>query len=113
MNGGANKGPPQPPSGPIPMVYRWRSRDKVQRTHTNTPTHKGSNNNVVNKGTPWANVLRIFSQAPVHRRALDTERLRRFAPNSAPHYLKGSNEERERRLQVVKLLTALSYCGGS
>ena len=32
----------------------------------------------------------------------------------SPHYKNGGNEERDRRLQVVKLLTALSYCvGGS
>ena len=30
-----------------------------------------------------------------------------------PHYVKGGNEERDKRLQVVELLTALSYCVGS
>ena len=68
---------------------------------------------LLNKSTLWTNVLGIFSQAPAHRRPLETERLRRFPPNFAPHYLKGSNEERGRRLQAVKLLTALSYDGGS
>ena len=29
-----------------------------------------------------------------------------------PHYKNSGNEERDRRLQVVKLLTALSYCVG-
>ena len=34
----------------------------------------------------------------------------RFAPAALPHYDKGRNEERDRRLEVVKLLTTLSYC---
>ena len=60
-----------------------------------------------------ANVVGTFSQAPTHSLPLDTERLRRFAPNYFSHYLKGENEDSGRRLQVVKLLTALSYCVGS
>ena len=38
-----------------------------------------------------------------------------LAAFEADHYYKnGGNEERDRRLQVVKLLTALNYCvGGS
>ena len=33
VNGGANKGPPQTPSGPKSMVFRWRSRDEAQSIH--------------------------------------------------------------------------------
>ena len=47
-------------------------------------------------------------------RSGETSSLRcRFAPTSTPHYWKGGNEERDRRLQVVNLITALSYCVGS
>ena len=38
---------------------------------------------------------------------------RRFDPTSAPHCQKGGNEERDRRLQIVKHITAFSYCVGS
>ena len=62
---------------------------------------------LLRKATLWANILWMFSQAPARRRPLDTETLRGFSPNSAPHYKKGGNKERGRRLQVVELLTAL------
>ena len=107
-----NKGPPQTSPGSKSMVFRWCARDKPQCTHKGTKkeylfrwcardkpqcTHKGINNKYI-RGTLWANVLGIFSRAPGHRRPLD----------------EGGNEERDRRLEVVKLLTALSYCvGGS
>ena len=35
-----------------------------------------------------------------------------FAPSALPHCQKGVNEERNGRLEVVKLLTVLSYCVG-
>ena len=37
---------------------------------------------LLDKATLWANVLAIFSNAPAHRRPLDTERRRRFATTS-------------------------------
>ena len=113
VNGGGNKGLPQPPSRPKSMVFRWCARNKPQYTHAPIHVHTHVHTReviILNKATLWTNVLGIFSQAPAHRRPLVTERLRRFAPTSAPHYYKGGNEERDRRLQVVKLLTAFSYC---
>ena len=85
--------------------YRWRfggvrgtKFNAHTHVHTNTPTSEAMII-LLNKPTLWANVFEIFSQAPAHRRPLDN----------------GGNEERDRRLEVGKLLTALSYCvvGGS
>ena len=113
VNGGQNKGPPQMSSGPKSMLFRWRWRDQHQCTHQYTPTHTREKiPTSLDIGTLWANVLGNFSRAPAHRQPLDTERLRRFAPISAPHYYKGGNEERDGRLPVVKLLIASSYCTG-
>ena len=55
--------------------------------HTYTRIHtRGERTILISNDTLWANGLGIFSQAPAHSWPLDTERLRRFAPNSAPHY---------------------------
>ena len=66
----------------------WRSTDKAQCTHLKY-THGYTTEErtiLLEKPMLWANDLGIFSQPPAHRRPLDTERRRRFAPTSAPHY---------------------------
>ena len=63
---------------------RW-SFAGVRETNLNAQTQQYTREEIIillHKSTLWANVLGIFSQAPAHRRPLDTERLRRFEPNS-------------------------------
>ena len=67
VDGGANKGPPHTPPGSKSVARWWRSRDKPQCS--DTPIEEITN--FLLKATLWANVLRIFSQAPAHRRPLD------------------------------------------
>ena len=111
MDGGAGKGPAQMPPGSKFGARWWCSTKFKLHTPIHTRIHKGRNNNLFDNPMLWASVLGFFSQAPAQRRPLDSERRRRFAPTSALHYWKCGNEERGRRLEVVKLLTAC--VGGS
>ena len=67
----------------------WLRVGGVRRTNLSAYPHQHTHGYtreeitiVLKKLTLWANVLGIFSQPPAHRRPLDTERCRRFAPTS-------------------------------
>ena len=69
----------------------WCARDRPQCTHVYTQliytrTHKREITNILNNGAQWAIFLGIFSRVPAHSWPFDTERRRRFAPTSVPHY---------------------------
>ena len=90
VGGVAKQGPPQLPSRPKSIIFRWRSMDQRRCTHTpihtlvHTPGKKEKMK--LNKGTLLATVQEKFSRAPAHSSPWGTERRRRFAPTSALHY---------------------------
>ena len=80
VNEGANTGPPQThPRG----RSRWRFGGVRWKTSKCTPIYTRKDIRILlNKSTLLSNIIGIFSQASAHRRPLDTERRRRFAPTS-------------------------------
>ena len=110
VNGGANKGHPQTPSGSKSVALWWRSRDKAQGTHTD----RGSNNwCVINPrcGPTFSECSHRHLHTGDHR---ITEGRRRLAPTSGSSLPQSEHLQKEDTSHHVSCCLHFdsSYSGG-